>query len=275
LKLQVENVWFKYHTAPVLKDVSFDLAPAELVCLVGPNGSGKSTIIRCIDAILRPQRGRICIDDTDTSAMHRQELARRMGYVPQGAQQSFSTTVFDTVLMGRRPHASWRSSEKDTDKVIEVLQILGLDDLAMQDSNELSGGQQQRVMIARALAQEPDILLLDESTSALDICHQLEVMETLLALVRSNNIAAIMAMHDLNMASRYADRVLMLKEGRVYTEGPPVDIFTAENIAHVYGVDASVRIDDDGKPSIVPIRRIGNGSGEVEDLSEVATGKQL
>jgi iron complex transport system ATP-binding protein len=244
-----------------------------MVCLVGPNGSGKSTLIRCIDDILRPQRGRICIDDTDTSAMHRQELARRMGYVPQGTQQAFSSTVFDTVLMGRRPHASWRSSEKDTDKVIEVLQLLGLDELAMQDSNELSGGQLQRVMIARALAQEPDILLLDESTSALDICHQLEVMETLLELVRNNNIAAIMAMHDLNMASRYADRVLMLKEGHVYTEGPPEDIFTAENIAHVYGVEASVRIDDDGKPSIVPIRRIGNNLGNMEALSRLASGK--
>jgi iron complex transport system ATP-binding protein len=257
LKLRVENVWFRYHTIPVLKGISFDIAPAELVCLVGPNGSGKSTLIRCIDAILQPQRGYICIDDTDTRTIHRRELARRMGYVPQGAQQIFPTTVFDTVLMGRRPYASWHSSEKDVDKVVEVLQILGLDKLAMQDCNELSGGQQQRVMIARALAQEPDILLLDESTSALDISHQLEVMETLLALIQTRNIAAIMAMHDLNMASRYADRVLMLKEGRVYTEGPPVNVFTAENIARVYGVDASVRIDDDGKPSIVPIRRVG------------------
>jgi iron complex transport system ATP-binding protein len=262
----VENVWFKYHTAPVLKGISFDLAPAELVCLVGPNGSGKSTIIRCIDAILRQQRGRICIDGNDTRTIRRQELSRRMGYVPQGTQQTFSTTVFDTVLMGRRPHASWRSSEKDTDKVIEVLQLLGLDELAMQDSNELSGGQQQRVMIARAPAQEPDILLLDESTSALDIRHQLEVMETLLALVRNKNIAAIMAMHDLNMASRYADRILMLKEGRVYTEGPPEIVFTSENITSVYGVDASVRIDDDGKPSIVPIRRVGD-----QDPLEVIT----
>ena len=243
---------------PVLKGISFNLHPAELLCLVGPNGSGKSTLIRCIGAILQPQRGRIRLDDIDTGTMHRQELARRLGYVPQGTQQTFPSTVFDTVLMGRRPHASWRSSEKDADKVISVLQILELDELAMRDFNELSGGQQQRVMIARALAQEPDILLLDESTSALDICHQLEVMETLLTLVRSKNITAIMAMHDLNMASRYADRVLMLKGGHVYTEGPPVDVFTAENIALVYGVDASVRIDDDGKPSIVPIRRIGN-----------------
>jgi ABC-type phosphate/phosphonate transport system ATPase subunit len=114
----------------------------------------------------------------------------------------------------------------------------------------LSGGEAQRVAVARAILKNAPIL-------ALDICHQLEVMETLLSLVRSKNIAAIMAMHDLNMASRYADRVLMLKGGRVYTEGPPVNVFTAENIARVYGVDASVRIDDDGKPSIVPIRRVG------------------
>jgi iron complex transport system ATP-binding protein len=175
--------------------------------------------------------------------------------------------------MGRRPHASWRAGERDTTKVIEVLQILGLDELAMRDYNELSGGQQQRVMVARALAQEPEILLLDEATSALDICHQLEVMETLLALVRIKNIAAIMAMHDLNMASRYADRVLMLKEGHVYAEGPSVDIFTTENIARVYGVAASVRIDDDSKPSIVPIRRIGVASGNEEEIPELAVRK--
>lgn len=273
MKLHVENVWFKYHTNPVLKGIYFDLAPSELLCLVGPNGSGKSTLIRCIDAIIRPQMGSICIDETDTCTMRRQELARHMGYVPQGTQQIFSTTVFDTVLMGRRPHASWRSSEKDTDKVIEVLQLLGLEDLTMQDCNELSGGQQQRVMIARALAQEPDILLLDESTSALDIRHQLEVMETLVSLIRSKNIAAIMAIHDLNMASRYADRILMMKDGRIYTEGTPSDIFTAENIARVYGVDASVRIDDDGRPSIVPIRRIGNDIDNMEELSELTAGK--
>ncbi len=265
MKLQVENVWFRYHAAPVLKGISFELGSAELVCLVGPNGSGKSTLIRCIDDILRPQRGRIRVDGLETGAMHRKEIARRMGYVPQGFQQIFSTTVFDAVLMGRRPHACWRSSEKDADKVAEVLQLLGLAEFAMRDCSELSGGQQQRVMIARALAQTPDILLLDESTSALDISYQLDVMETLHTLVRTTKIAAIMAMHDLNMASRYADRILMFKDGQVYTEGTPGQVFTPQNIAGVYGIETSIRIDNDGKPSIVPMRRVNPDFNDADE----------
>jgi iron complex transport system ATP-binding protein len=269
LKLQVKNLSFAYYVTPVLKQVSFEMSSAEVVCLVGPNGSGKSTLIRCIDAILKPNRGGIFIDGEDTRRIPRRELAKRMGYVPQGAPQVFSTTVFDSVLMGRRPHAYWRSSDKDVDKVVEVLQLLGLEDLAFRDCNELSGGQLQRVIIARALAQEPDILLMDESTSALDISHQLEVMETLISLVRGRNIAAVMVMHDLNMASRYADRVLMLKEGAVFSEGTPAQIFTEENIASVYGVVASVRTDHDGMISIVPIRRVALPDFTEEEEAEV------
>lgn len=266
MRLNVQNLSFAYNTAPVLKGVSFNTAAGELACLVGPNGSGKSTLIRCIDSILKPQKGRILIDGEDTRRMDGQELARHMAYVPQGGQQAFPTTVFDSVMMGRRPHTSWRSSESDVDKVIEVIQILGLEELAMKNCSELSGGQQQRVIIARALAQEPDILLLDEATSALDICHQLEVMEILTALVKGRNITAVMAIHDLNVASRYADNVIMLKEGEIVMEGTPEQAFTEENIAGVYGVEASIRIDADGKPSIVPLRRISSSFNHHDEI---------
>lgn len=269
MKLQIKNLSFAYNVTPVLTQVSFEMSSTEIICLVGPNGSGKSTLIRCIDAILKPDRGGVFIDGEDIRRIPRRDLAKRMGYVPQGVLQTFSTTVFDSILMGRRPHAYWRSSEKDMDKVVEVLQRLGLEDFAFRDFNELSGGQQQRVMIARALVQEPDILLLDEATSALDISHQLEVMETLISLVRGQNIAAVMAMHDLNMASRYADRVLMLKEGAVFSEGTPAQIFTEENIASVYRVVASVRTDHDGMISIVPIRRVALPDFAEEEKAEV------
>ena len=259
MKLELDNITFSYNSVPVLHGVSFDVEPGQFVCLVGPNGSGKSTLIRCIDTILRPQRGRICLGGRDTRHIHRQELAKHMSYVPQVFAQTFPVTVWDSVLMGRRPHACWRSSERDLDKVAEVLELLGLEGLAMRDCNQLSGGQQQRVMVARALAQEPDVLLLDEPTSALDICHQLEVVETLIDLVRNRNIAAVMAVHDLNIAARYSDRVLMLKEGHIVTDGTPEKVFNVDNIAHVYGVEASIRREEDGKPSIVPMKRIGNG----------------
>lgn len=255
MRLNVQNLSFGYGRFPVLKGVSFNIVPGEIVCLVGPNGSGKSTLIRCIDSILQPQSGKILVNGEDSRRIPRQELARQMAYVPQGIQQAFPITVFDTVMMGRRPHSSWRSSESDVNKVIEVIQLLGLDDIAMKNCNELSGGQQQRVMIAMALAQEPDILLLDEATSALGICYQLEVMETLTGLVKERDISAVMAIHDLNIASRYADRVIMLKNGEIIMEGPPEESFTEENIIKVYGVNALVKIDDDGKPSIVPVRR--------------------
>jgi iron complex transport system ATP-binding protein len=255
MRLNVQNLSFGYGKFPVLKGISFNIIPGEIVCLVGPNGSGKSTLIRCMDSILQPQNGKILADGEDTRRMPRQELARHMAYVPQGVQQAFPTTVFDTVMMGRRPHTSWRSSEVDVDKVIEVIHLLGLEEIALKNCNELSGGQQQRVMIAMALAQEPEIILLDEATSALDICYQLEVMETLSGLVKEKDISAIMAIHDLNIASRYADRVLMLKNGEIVMEGVPEEAFTEENIAAVYGVNALVKIDDDGKPSIVPVRR--------------------
>ena len=150
--------------------------------LVGPNGSGKTTLIKCIDRILKP-RGSILLDGLELERMSRQEVARQIGYVPQSSSTPLATTVFDTVLMGRRPHISWRVADSDLDKVAEVLEKLHLEDLAMRDFAQLSGGQKQKVLIARALAQEPAVLLLDEPTSNLDMRHQLEVMEIVRDLV--------------------------------------------------------------------------------------------
>jgi iron complex transport system ATP-binding protein len=256
LILNVCNIVFKYNTKPVLKGISFNVEPGNLVCLVGPNGSGKSTLIRCISSILKPHEGRILIENKDVNLFHTRELARLIGYVPQGMQQIFPVNVLDFILMGRRPHASWRSSTKDLDKIFEVMQLMGLEDLCMRDCSELSGGQQQKVMIARALAQDPGILLLDEPTSALDICHQLEVMEILLDLVRSKNIIVVIAIHDLNIASRYSDGVIMLKEGAIFDSGSPEYVLNEVNIASVYGVFAGICKDFEDKPSIIPIRRI-------------------
>ncbi|NOR47424.1 MAG: ATP-binding cassette domain-containing protein [Methanosarcinaceae archaeon] len=256
MKLKVKDMEFSYTSVPVLTDVCLDLAQSEMLGVVGPNGAGKSTLIRCIDRILKPLRGSILLDGEDIQHMSMMETARKFGYIPQSASQVFPATVFDTVLMGRSPHIGWRSSKKDNEKVLDVLQMLNIEDLAMRDINEISGGQQQRVFIARALAQEPGTLLLDEPTSNLDIQHQLEVMEIIKDLVVKKGISTIMAVHDLNLASRYTDRVIIMKGGRIFAAGTPPDVLTPENIRSVYGVEVEVINRNGGMPYIIPIRSV-------------------
>ena len=256
MKLKVKGLEFGYTSMPELADVCLELGQSEMLGIVGPNGAGKSTLIRCINRILNPQKGSILLDEMEINEMHRMELAKKMGYIPQSTSQTFPATVFDTVLMGRRPHIGWRSSEEDNEKVLDVLEMMKIEDLAMRDINELSGGQEQRVFIARALAQEPEVLLLDEPTSNLDIQHQLEVMEIIKDLVVNKSISAIMAVHDLNLASRYTDRVVIMKGGRIFDAGSPSDVLTPENIRSVYNVEAEV-IDRNGeRPYIIPIRSV-------------------
>lgn len=252
MRLRVRDVEFSYASIPVIKDICLEVAESEILGIVGPNGAGKSTLIRCIDRILAPQKGTVLLDGKDIKKLTRMEIARKMGYVPQSASQIFSTTVFDTVLMGRRPHLSWRSNEKDIEKVLEVLQMLKIEDLAMRDINELSGGQKQKVFIARALAQEPDVLLLDEPTSNLDIKHQLEVMEIIKNIVRDKGISAVIAIHDLNLAARYSDRIVMMDNGRIFAAGNPSSVLTQDNIKLVYGVEVIVS-NHNGTPYIIPL----------------------
>jgi len=260
VQLKVKDVTFSYARVPVLKDVTLEVATKEILGVLGPNGAGKSTLLKCIDRILTPQKGCISLDGLDITKMSRIELAKKVGYIPQSISHVFSATVFDTVLMGRRPHLGWRTSEEDTEKVLETLQMLHIEDLAMRDINELSGGQMQKVFIARALTQEPDLLLLDEPTSNLDIRHQLEVMHTIKSIVRKKGISAIMAIHDLNLAARYADRIIMMHNGTIFSDGEPAYVLTRENIKWVYGVDAEVNYND-GRPYIVPLKPVKQDDG--------------
>ena len=252
MRLQIRNLRFSYGSADILKNINLELNSSEVLGIVGPNGTGKSTLLRCIDRILIPE-GEVLLDGQEISGMSRVEIAKRIGYVPQSMTGVFPATVFDMVLLGRRPHLSWRSSEEDIDKVLEMLDLMDIKDLAMRNFNETSGGQQQKVLIARALAQDVDILLLDEPTSNLDIKHQLEVMEILTELSKTKGISVMMAIHDLNLASRYSDRIIMLNGGGIRDEGDPASVLTAENIRSVYGVDVVVR-NEDGKPYMIPMR---------------------
>lgn len=258
MTIDVQDVCFSYAEKQVLQGINLHVAPAELLCLVGPNGSGKSTLVKCIQSLIPPQSGKILFDGVDSRSLSTMDIAKRLGYVPQSTNQVFSATVFETVLMGRRPYSSWHSSEDDIDAVIEIIIRMDLEDVALREFNHLSGGQQQRVLIARALAQNPKVLLLDEPTSALDIAHQLEVMDLLQELVRIHGISVVMIAHDLNLASRYADNITILNNGRIYARGTPEDVVTEENLARVYGIEASIRRTN-GVVTIDPLRRCKRG----------------
>ena len=255
MKIAVKNLSFAYPDKTVLNGINVEVGHAEIMCIVGPNGCGKSTLLKCIESILNPQKGTVMLNGIDIKTMQRREIAKRLGYVPQNTGQIFSSSVFDTVLLGRAPYSSWKSSDKDIDIVIDILTLMELDDIALSEFNHLSGGQRQRVMIARALAQEPEALVFDEATSALDIAHQLEVMDILSSLVETRAISVIMVVHDLNLASRYADQVVMMKEGNIYAMGTAQEVLTRKNIASVYGVNSVVE-NHHGKISIVPVSRV-------------------
>ncbi len=258
VKITIKGLTFSYKSSKILDELDLLVGDSEVLSLVGPNGSGKTTLIKCIDRILTPM-GSILLDDREIERLSRQEIARMIGYVPQSSSTPLATTVFDTVLMGRRPHISWRVSDYDLDQVADILELLHLDHLAMRDFSQLSGGQKQKVLIARALAQEPEVLLLDEPTSSLDMRHQLEVMETISSLVKEKRISAVMAIHDLNLASRFSDKLVMLKGGKVYAAGSPDELINEGNISRIYGIEAVVMRSLD-KPCIVPLRSLNGGA---------------
>ncbi|AEB67490.1 MULTISPECIES: ABC transporter ATP-binding protein [Methanothrix] len=257
VNITIKSLTFGYNGSMILDNLNLVVEDSEVLGLVGPNGSGKTTLIKCMDKILKP-KGSILIDGRDIDTVSRTELAKRLGYVPQSSSTPLATTVFDTVLMGRRPHISWRVSDSDLDKVADILGLLHLEYLAMRDFSQLSGGQKQKVLIARALAQEPEVLLLDEPTSSLDMKHQLEVMETISSLVKEKKISAVMALHDLNLASMFVDKLAILKGGKIYAAGEPIDLLNAKNIRDVYGVEAVVMNNLD-RPYIVPLRSLNEG----------------
>ena len=257
VNITIKSLTFGYNGSMILDNLNLVVEDSEVLGLVGPNGSGKTTLIKCMDKILKP-KGSILIDGRDIDTVSRTELAKRLGYVPQSSSTPLATIVFDTVLMGRRPHISWRVSDSDLDKVADILGLLHLEYLAMRDFSQLSGGQKQKVLIARALAQEPEVLLLDEPTSSLDMKHQLEVMETISSLVKEKKISAVMALHDLNLASMFVDKLAILKGGKIYAAGEPIDLLNAKNIRDVYGVEAVVMNNLD-RPYIVPLRSLNEG----------------
>ncbi len=251
MRLEIRGVGFSYNSRPALEDINLSLGNGELLGIIGPNGSGKSTLLRCMSRILKPQVGSILLDGKEIASLKMRELARNIARVPQQASQNFPTTVFDAILMGRRPHSSWRPSQDDMKIVSEIISMLGLAELAMRDIGELSGGERQKVMLARAMAQSAEVLLLDEPTANLDLRHQLEVLNIIRRQLE-RGISAVMAIHDLNLASKYSDKLVMLNEGEIFAAGGQ-EIINAENVEAIYKVKVSIE-NHLGRKLVVPER---------------------
>lgn len=255
VKIVIQDLSFRYRSAPVLQGLTFDVGRGKVLGLLGPNGSGKSTLIKCINQVLKPQ-GKVVMDGEEIHRMPLCDVARRIGYVPQSEIMGMSMTVFDAVLMGRRVHMGWKPTARDLEVVSRVLEEMKIDHLALEDIWELSGGQRQKVFIARALAQEPEVLLLDEPTSSLDLKHQLDTMEIIRALVNRSGISIVMAIHDINLAARYTDTVALIQHGTIYGIGTPLELFTPRAVRDVYGVEITFLYDKNGNPVIVPVRTV-------------------
>lgn len=255
IAFRLDRVGFGYDGRPVLTDLSLDLAAGRFTGLVGPNGAGKTTLLDLLAGLKRPDRGKVLFRDRDVSTMGRLESARVIGLVPQEFRITMPFTVRQVTAMGRHPHQDRfsRPGPEDEAAVEAALTALDLLDLAERPVTELSGGEKQRAAAARALAQEPEVFLLDEPTASLDIRHSLTVLELIAELVAQGR-TAVAVMHDLNLAAAYCRELILLKDGRILAAGPTEEVLTRENIAALYGVAAKVRYDDFVKAPTVLFR---------------------
>ena len=249
ISVRLENMSFGYDEKLILEDINLEINEPGLLCILGPNGVGKTTIVKNMNKLLKPKSGHVFVNGTDVSTMSHLDVARVMAFVPNSSNSVFSMTVGEFILMGRHPRAGYTTSDRDIAVVVSAIEILGLQEFAERDVRQLSAGQTQRVLIARGLVQEPEILILDEPTSNLDVKYQMDVMKFLKAYARDRKIVVIMVCHDLNITAAYADRVLLLYGKNVYADGKASEVLTADNIKTVYNVNAEVT-DYDGVPQI-------------------------
>jgi len=250
MQISINGVGFAYSSVSVLNNINLELEGSKFISILGPNGVGKSTLIHCMNKILKPTGGTVLIDDINVNDISIKHLAKKIGYVPYTSSDTFPLTVVDTVLMGRHPHSAWGSKDRDLEKVYETLKIMGIEHLAMRPFNELSAGQRQKVMLSRGIAQEASVMLLDEPTSNLDIRHQLEVTRILKDLSKNKEMLIIFISHDINIASKYSDSIILMHEGTIFSVGTPDEVITEQNLKEVYEVDSKI-IYDEGRPHVI------------------------
>jgi iron complex transport system ATP-binding protein len=260
VRLVANDVVCGYGAEPVLDGVTVSTTEGALVGLVGPNGAGKSTLLRCFHGSLRPSRGQVLLDGTDLSLWSRREIARVVGVVPQASSPAFPVSVAYFVGMGRfaRERFLGGPTRLDLEVVQRSLREMGLDGLAHRPVDELSGGEFRRVLIAQALAQEPNVLLFDEPVQQLDLLHQLEVMEFARSFTRRPGASGLVVLHDLGLAARFCDRLVLMYRGRVLAEGSADEVLTPDHLRVAYGVEVVIeRLAETGLISVVPLARSG------------------
>ena len=249
--LSVKNISVSYRKEEmVLHDLSFSLKEGNILILLGPNGAGKSTLLRSINAILKPRSGTVKVEDSSIFEMAAGDIAKKFGYVAQ-RNNAGNMSVFDSILLGRKPHVGLKSSPADFTRVADAINQLGLEHLAMRNINQISGGEFQKACIARAFVQEPRIFLLDEPTSNLDLKNQMDILQTIRHIVIEHSLAAVITMHDLNLAFRFADQLLLLNNGHIVAHGTP-DNIAAETLSEVYRVPVE-KIRHRGHVAVVPV----------------------
>jgi iron complex transport system ATP-binding protein len=257
--IEAEAVSFAYGPRRVLDDVSLAVAPGELVGVIGPNGGGKTTLVRLLSGVLAPAAGSVRLGGRSLAAHRRRELARRLAVVPQDPTLEFPFTALEVVLMGRAPHLPALGFPGARDLAIARaamarLEVGGLEDRPL---DRLSGGERQRVLLARALAQEPEVLLLDEPTTHLDLRHQAGIYDVVHELGRERGVAAVSVLHDLNLAALYCDRLALLAGGRILRQGRPAEVLDAAALAQAYGTEVHVGVNPfTGGPIVLPRSRV-------------------
>jgi iron complex transport system ATP-binding protein len=259
--IELNDVSLGYDHRAILHNVNMKAVPGQILGLVGPNGSGKSTLIKGVTRVIDLFSGRILIDGRDIKTIKRDELARLVATVPQNPVLPGAFTAFEMVLMGRTPHLGLLRYEGGKDLAIawQAMEATHTQSFAERRVSELSGGERQRLIIARALTQQPRVILLDEPTANLDINHQVEILNLVKSLCLEQSLTVIVALHDLNLAAQYCDWMVMLNGGKIYAEGTPPDILTAQNIKEVYGAEVYVYPHPINK---LPITLITAGGGK-------------
>ncbi len=249
MNIKTDNIQVSFGSKPILHDISLAIHDKEFVGIIGPNGSGKSTFLKCLYRVLQPSGGKIFFDGSELNSLSHRDTALKMAVVAQHSTVNFDFSVLEMVLMGRSPYKGLLDRDQLDDYEIarHALAEVGLSDFESRNFNTLSGGEQQRVILARALAQRTECLVLDEPTNHLDIKYQLELM----TIVKRLDATVVSAIHDLNLAAIYCDRIIALKDGHIVCSGTPQEVLTAETIRHIYGVSATVQTLPNGRLNII------------------------
>jgi iron complex transport system ATP-binding protein len=266
--IRAEDVWAGYGSLPVLKGIRLSISRGEFVGLLGPNGSGKSTLLRVLSGVLKPQKGQVWLGGQPLSHLRAQEIARKLAFVPQREDVAFGFTAWEVVLLGRAPYIGWWGKERQEDIQATRRAMERTDSLFLAERTfgALSGGERQRVVLARGLAQETSLLFLDEPLTHLDVAHQVGTLSLLRQLNREAGLTVLAALHDINLASEFCDRLMVLRQGQLVADGTPSEVITPSLLARVFGLDAWVRINPaTGRPHVLPRTlqhvegRAGNG----------------